>query len=160
MALLRDEAASPWRSMAEFEHSGAKMGMVRSFRHEAAIDELIGRLRAQGRVVESADAHENLRMLQEGVVSLVFVQPVVYRSYLSEVQLSQLRELDWVPKDQESVGALILSRRTFSAQQARNWDKLLARMLRDGSLGRMYANFLPPAQARDAVYRGPRPTDF
>ena len=160
MALLRDERASSWHSMADFEKSAAKVGMVRGFRHEPAVDAMIERLRLQGRVVDSADAQENLRVLQEGLVDLAFVQPVVYRSYLSDPQLAQLRILDWVPKDQESVGALILSRKTFSPQQARQWDALLASLLKDGAAGRIYGAFLPAAQARDAVYRGERPSDY
>lgn len=160
MALMRDEPGAPWRTMAEFEQSAAKMGMVRSFRHEPAIDAMIERLRGQGRVVESVDAQDNLRLLRERVVDLVFVQPVVYRSYLSDAQLTHVRILDWVPKDQESIGALILSRKTFAPQQARRWDALLTDLLADGTVARIYSAFLPQPMARDAVYRGPRPPDF
>jgi len=160
MALTRDEPGATWRTMAEFEQSPAKMGMVRSFRHEPAIDAMIERLRGQGRVVESVDAQDNLRLLREGVVDLVFVQPVVYRSYLSDAQLAHVRILDWVPKDQESVGALILSRKSFAPQQARHWDAALAGLISDGTMARIYGAFLPPAQAKEALYRGPRPADF
>lgn len=159
-ALMRDVPAAPWQSLAEFEQSNARVGVVRSFRHEAAVDALVERLRPRGRVVETADVQENLRMLREGVVDVVFAQPLVYRSYLSDAELARLRVQEWVPPEQESVGALLLSRKAFSASQARAWDALLAQMLRDGSVLRIYEAFLTPRQAREGLYRGPRPNDF
>lgn len=160
MALMRDVPTSPWRTVQAFEDSEAKLGVVRGFRHEAGIDEFVERLRGQGRVVESVDAPENLRRLQQGIVDLVFAQPLVYRSYLTDADLSALRVLDWAPKDQQSVGALILSRKSFKPEQAKAWDRALVKMLKDGSIGKIYSAFLPPDQARDSVYRGERPTDY
>lgn len=160
LALLRDAPGSPWRTMQAFEESGAKLGVVRGFRHEAAADAFIDRMRSQGRVVESADAQENLRLLQQGIVDLVLSQPVVFRSYLDDAELAALRFLDWLPKDQESVGALILARKSFRPEQARAWEHLLNKLLRDGTVGKIYGSFLPPDMAREAVYRGARPPDF
>lgn len=160
MALVRDVPSAPWRSMEAFEASNGKLGVVRSFRHEPAIDALVMRLRAQSRVLESADAQENLRLLRQGIVDLVFAQPLVYRSYLNDAELSAVRVLDWVPKNEEAVGAFILSRKTFSPDQARAWDSLLEQMLKNGMVSKIYGQFLPPDQARDALYRGPRPADF
>lgn len=159
-ALVRSAAAQRWDSLDAFARSTARMGVVRSFRHEAALDAVIAQLRAQGRVLEAADPQENLRLLREGLVDVVFAQPLVYRSYLSEAAMAGLRVFDWLPAEQESVGALMLARKHFSPAQAKAWDALVAHMLKDGSLLRIYEAFLTPRQARDGLYRGPRPTDF
>lgn len=160
LALLRDVPGSSWRSLQAFEASSAKLGVVRSFRHEPAVDAFVERMRSQGRVVESADAQENLRLLQQGIVELVFAQPVVFRSYLSDAEMAALRFLDWVPKDQEVVGAFILSRKSFLPEQARAWEQVLVKLIKEGAVGKIYGSFLPPDMARDAVYRGERPSDF
>ncbi|MDT8990335.1 transporter substrate-binding domain-containing protein [Curvibacter sp. APW13] len=160
LALLRDAPGSPWRSMQAFEASSGKVGVVRGFRHEAAVDEFLAHVRSQERVVESADVQENLRLLQSGIVDLVFAQPVVFRSYLGDAEMAALRFLDWVPKDQESVGAFILSRKSFRPEQAQAWDQLLSKMIKDGTVGKIYGHFLPADMARESVFRGERPTDF
>lgn len=157
LVLMRDVPAAQWNSPAQFVQSSARLGVVRSFRHEPALDDLIERLQAQGRVVEAADVQENLRLLRQGLVDVVFAQPLVYQAYLSEVQLSSLRLQDWAPPEQESVGALILSRRSFSPAQAQAWDALVAQLLKDGSLLKITQRFLPPKQARDTLYHGARP---
>jgi polar amino acid transport system substrate-binding protein len=158
--VLRGDAPPAWQTPQGFEASQAKFGVVRGFRHEPAADALIETLRAQGRVVEAVDVPENLRLLQQRVVDAVFMQPVVYGSYLSKQELKSFKVLDWVPQEQESVGALILSKRSFSKAQAQQWDAQVAKFLSDGSMLQISRKYLPDRQARDSLYRGARPQDF
>jgi ABC-type amino acid transport substrate-binding protein len=148
------------RTMAQFEAGAWRLGVVRGFRHEAAYDSLIARLSAQGRVVEAVDVADNLRLLERGVVDAVLSQPIVYQHYLDPQTLkASVLVRDWAPPDQFSVGALILSRKSFTPEQARHWDALLAKLLKDGTMLKINRQFLPSAQARDLLYTGARSAD-
>ena len=160
VVLIRKGAASQLNSIADLVSGEERLGVVRGFRHEAAYDELIGRLEKQDRIVKAADVAENFRLFDKGIVSVIFSQPVIYRQYLSEAYLqNQVVIRDWAPNDENSIGALILSRKSFTPEQARKWDALLVALQKDGTLLKIYRGFLSPPQARDLVYVGPRSPD-
>ena len=160
VVLIRKAAAEQLNSMSDLESSAVRVGVVRGFRHEAAYDALIGRLEKQDRIVKAADVADNFRLLDKGVVNIIFSQPIVFRQYLSEDYLqNQVVLRDWAPKDEVSIGALILSRKSFTAEQARRWDALLVAMQKDETLLKIYRGFLNPSQAKELVYVGPRSPD-
>lgn len=160
LVLVRKEVAPGLKSMADLESGPERIGVVRGFRHEPAYDALVALLEKQDRVVKAADVAENLKLLDKGIVAAIFAQPIVFRQYLSEDYLqSQVVLRDWAPNDEMSIGALILSRKSFTPVQANNWDALLVALQRDGTLQRIYRSFLSPSQARDLVYTGPRSPD-
>ena len=160
VALIRRDAAQQIKTIDDLEGSAARVGVVRGFRHEAAYDALIGRLEKQDRIVKAADVADNFRLLDKGIVQVIFSQPIVFRQYLTEEYLqSQVVFRDWAPQDEISIGALILARKSFSPEQARRWDALIVSMQRDGTLLKIYRGFLSTSQARDIVYVGPRSPD-
>lgn len=78
-------------------------------------------------------------------------QPMVFGQYLDAAKVSHdIALYDWAPKDQFSVGAMILSRKSFTPQQARHWDAFVADHLRDGTILKL---------TRDSIYSGPRAPD-
>lgn len=157
VVLLDKASTAQIRTMADFEASNLRLGVVRGFRHEEAYDKFIARLKEGSRVVESADFAEDLRLLQRGGVSAILAQPVTYQAYLSGPEMKNSVTIrDWAPKDQFSVGALILSRKSFTSAQAKNWDALLVQFLKDGTMLTMNQTFLPAAQARALQYTGKR----
>jgi polar amino acid transport system substrate-binding protein len=157
LVLIRKDLALPINSLADLESSKLRIGVVRGFRHETPYDELIARLTDSGRIIKAADVSENLRLFDEGIVDVIFSQPIVFRQYLSQDYLDRkVAFRDLVPKDDVSIGALILSRKSFSPEQARKWDALVVKLQKDASLLRIYKNFLNDSQARDLIYTGPR----
>ena len=160
VVLLDAQTARKVPSLAKFEASEIRLGVVRGFRHEAAYDGMIARLRDQDRVVEAVDVTDLFRMLERGVVSAVLSQPLVFKAYFDDTQFqASIVTRDWAPKEQFSVGALILARKSFNAEQAKRWDALVVEMQRDGTLQKINRGFLSAAQARDLVYTGPRTPD-
>jgi len=160
LVLQRGDKATLVKTPQALEDSNLRLGVVRGFKHEPFYDALAGRLASQpGRVVEAVDVEDNLRMLDRGVVDVIFSQPVVFNEYLSAEKRRTLVVRDWAPKDQFALGALMLQRKSFSPAQAQAWDTLVVNMARDGSLNRMYRRFMPAAQASSAVYTGPRMLD-
>jgi polar amino acid transport system substrate-binding protein len=161
VVMVRRGSARTTMKQEDFEHSNLKLGVVRGFRHEAHYDTLLSKLAGEGRVVEASDVADLMRMLDKGLVDAVFSQPIVFREYWTEAKLkSEISQFDWAPKDQFSVGALILSRKSFTTAQAKQWDTLLQSMHKDGTIAKAMRQFLSPAQAADTTYRGERPSDF
>jgi polar amino acid transport system substrate-binding protein len=158
--LLRKQNVRVSLSQVAFEKSNLRMAVVRGFRHEAAYDSMVAKLASQGRVVEATDVADLLRMLQKGVVDAALSQPIVYLQYMDESKLkADMLQLDWAPPDQFSVGGMILSRKSFTDDQARQWDKLITDIQRDGTFQKIVRDFLPPAMARSLAYNGPRLLD-
>lgn len=157
VVLVRKDAAARLDTVSDLLRSADRVGVVRGFRHEAAYDELFERLGKQGRIVKAADVADNFRLLDKGVVNVIVSQPMVFRQYLTEEYVqNHVVFRDWAPQDEISIGALILSRKTFTPEQARKWDALLVSLQKDGTLLQIYRGFLNPSQARDLVYVGPR----
>jgi len=158
--LLRKQSARAAATQVAFESSKLRMAVVRGFRHESAYDTMITKLSERGRVVEAADVTDLLRMLDKGVVDAVLSQPIVYRQYLDEQKMkTTLVQRDWAPQDQFSVGAMMLARKSFTKEQAQQWDQLLASALRDGSFQKIARSFLSPDAAKALAYTGPRSPD-
>ena len=160
LVLVRKDAAPRLKSMADLQNGTGRIGVVRGFRHEATYDALVANLEKQDRVVKAADIAENLKLLDKGIVDVIFSQPIVFRQYLSEEYLQdQVVLRDWAPNDEMSIGALILSRKSFTPAQASNWDALLVALQKDGTLYKINRSFLSPSMARDLVYTGLRSPD-
>jgi hypothetical protein len=121
---------------------------------------MVERLTPKGRIVEAVDIPDVLRFLERAIADAVIGQTLAYQQYLSEGYVSNtLIVRDWAPKSESITGALVLSRKSFSPAQARHWDELLVSMQKDGSLLKISRQFLPPSQARDLIYTGPRSPD-
>ncbi len=157
--LMRTETARGVKHAADFlNRPELRLGVVRGFRYEPGYEDLVARLRAQGRVVEAAYANDNLRNLAKGVVDGVISQPGVFRPYVAELGLvDKLVLSDWIPKDQFAVGNLLFSKKAFSAAQARHWAELLAQLRNDGTLQKLASHYLPADEAADLVFVASRP---
>lgn len=160
LLLVRRQSAPSALNQATFEASKLRLGVVRGFRHEAAYDAMVERLTQQDRVVLATDVADLTRMIDRGVVDAVLSQPIVFRQYLDVAKINQdIAMYDWAPKDEFSVGSIILSRKSFTPQQAKRWDAVMVALLHDGTLLKHVREFLPADQAHDLLYTGPRASD-
>lgn len=160
VVLVRRKSTLAKLDQTAFEASTLRLGVVRGFHHEAAYDRMVEQLSQQGRVVLATDVADLMQLIDRGVVDAVLSQPIVFRQYLDEATINRdVTQYNWAPKDQFSVGSLILSRKSFTPQQAKRWDELVAKLLRDGTVTKIARAFLPLEQAREVVYSGPRAPD-
>lgn len=160
VVLVRHSAAPTKLTLSSFESGGLRMAVVRSFHHEAFYDDLVVRMKARDRVTEAADVADLLRMLDRKLVDAVLSQPVVYSQYVTPETVSNDYDIyDWAPRDESSVGSLVFSRKRFTAAQVRNWDALVAGLLRDGTVLKIMHQYLGAEPARDLLYSGPRLLD-
>ena len=147
-------------SMAAFDASKLRVGVVRGFKHELAFDSWFSQLAAKGRVKEVADVTELFRYLEGGLVDAVVSQPIVFRAYIDVNRAKRdLVQRDWAPPEQSTVGSLIFSRKSFTREQAARWDALVVDLLKDQTLLKILQDYMPADQARGVVYRGPRLLD-
>ena len=147
-------------SMAAFDASKLRVGVVRGFKHEPAFDRWFSQLAAKGRVKEVADVTELFRYLEGGLVDAVVSQPIVFRAYIDVNRAKRdLVQRDWAPPEQSTVGSLIFSRKSFTREQAARWDALVVDLLKDQTLFKILQDYMPADQARGVVYRGPRLLD-
>jgi polar amino acid transport system substrate-binding protein len=157
LVLIRKSRASEVVTLGDLEQSNVRVGVIRGFRHESIYDELIARLTPKNRVVKAADVPECLRLFDKGIVDVIFSQPIVFGQYLSKDYISSnVTFRDWAPKEDMSVGALILSRKSFTSDQAQKWDDLIVKLQNSGTLLKIFETFVSRSQALDLVYNGPR----
>jgi polar amino acid transport system substrate-binding protein len=155
--IVRKDEAGNKLTQSAFEAGNLRLGTVRSFRYEAAYEGMVAKLSQQGRVVEATDVSDLIRMLERKVVDAVLSQPIVFTQYLSAAKLKRDFVVhDWAPADQSSVGSLALSRKSFTAEQARHWDALMVSLQRDGTLNKIVRQFLGAAESQEVIYTGRR----
>lgn len=126
-----------------------KLGVVRGFRHGPYYDVLVDQLRTEGRVVEAVDEAQLTSMVAHGSVDAIVSLPTVYPRYLADEVIGRdVLVLDWNPKNEPVVGHLMLSRKSFNAEEAEKWRALLEEMQRDGTLLAIGTRYLGKEQAR------------
>jgi len=142
------ELAPKFHSLADFQYSSYRLGVVRSFRHGQAQDALISALRKENRVVESRDANASFIKLHEGKIDAMFSQSLVYTKYLKDLNLSaDMRVLDLTPEEVGVPHGLILSKQRFSAADAEQWRALMHELRADGSLRKIFRRYVDEAEA-------------
>ncbi|MBC3883327.1 transporter substrate-binding domain-containing protein [Undibacterium sp. LX40W] len=110
------------------------IGGVRSFKYSPLYDAWSERLVATGRLEQVGDIDTLYRMFAHGRFDATIASPLAYRYYLERYPPhGRIRFMDWDPGS-KSVSSLALSKKAFSAKQARQWQALIRAMLSDGTI--------------------------
>ncbi len=140
-------AASAPNAHSFLKQAKWQFGAVRSFKHGLEQDKWLDELRASGRVEDSADVATLFKKLKEGRIDAMFSQPAVFRKYIPELGLQKdIVVQDWTPQEKGVPHGLILAKSRFSETQARQWQSLVDAMRKDGTLKRIYAQYVSPAE--------------
>ncbi|MFC4158549.1 substrate-binding periplasmic protein [Chitinimonas lacunae] len=127
-----------------------RMGVVRSFRHGAEYDRLIGRLATEGRIEEASDIETLFRWLRLNRIQGMVAHPLVAGHLLKLNGLDGLVvQYDWNGSEPPLLGGWILSRRRFNAAQLAAWSMLFDGIRQDGTLEKIYRNYVSPREARE-----------
>lgn len=133
-------------------HPGWLLGVVRGYQHRAPDQAMVDALRAEQRVLEVVDQPALFAKLRAGQIQAMFSYSMVYRHYLQAEELQErFVALRWDGEDRPSPVNLALSKKTFSAEQARRWQRLLEQIRRDGTLERLLLRYMPMAEARNML---------
>lgn len=121
------------------------VGVVRPFRHGAAIDALIERLRGEHpeRVVDVVDQLGLFKMLQTNRVQVVFAQPPAYQFAARRLGMSGFALADIAPSEAPIGHCLVLARRRFDAAAVARWRAMFEELHRDGTLRAILRKYLP-----------------
>ncbi len=141
--------------LAEFmANPKLRWGAVRGYKHTPAYDAALDEARAQGRVIEATDDLALLRLLAEGSVDAVIGHTVVMRRYAAEhPRQPRMVALDWAPRGSVVPEGLVLSRARFSEAEIAGWRRLVAEIVRDGTLLRIARRHVGEEDAVELVPR-------
>lgn len=136
--LLHREVPPAVVSLEAFEaNPHYKVAAIKSFKHGPTYDAWLERLRAQGRVYDTADFTSLLRLLKIGRVHAVIALPTSWAPRRAELQSASVRVMEWAPKE-AVIGGLVLSRKRIPAATAELFGKTIQAMRQDGSLEAIY----------------------
>ena len=128
------------------------MGGVRSFKYSPLYDALVERLEVTGRLEQVGDLDTLYRMFAHGRFDATIASPLAYRYYFERYPpRGKVRYLDW-DTNSKAVSALVLSKKAFSAKQARQWQALMKTMLSDGTILQILSRHLGPEEAKLLLY--------
>lgn len=128
------------------------MGGVRSFKYSPLYDALSERLEATGRLEQVGDLDTLYRMFAHGRFAATIASPLAYRFYFERYPPhGKVRYLDWDPNS-KAVSALVLSKKTFTSRQAKQWQALMKTMLNDGTIMQILTRHLGPEEAKLLMY--------
>ncbi len=116
---------------------------IRQALYGAEHDELLARLRLQGRLSETADFDAALRAFAARRVALMFVYPWSLTGQPAD-WLAQVRLTDWHPEAPPVTSGLAMSLKTVREPDAERLRRAVTAMQQDGSLARIVGRHLPP----------------
>jgi polar amino acid transport system substrate-binding protein len=148
--------APRYTSMQEFEDDpSATLAVVRGFTHGKLYNEFIDRLRSKKRVYETPASENLLRMVASNRVQAVLSLPSVMTMYgkTTVPEIAALRTLDWDPDTPAPEHCLMLSKNTIGEVQAREWQALMAGMVKDGTVRRLLGEYLSGADLQRSLLK-------
>jgi polar amino acid transport system substrate-binding protein len=110
-----------------------KVAAIKSFKHGPLFDAWLDKLRAQGRVHETADFRSLMRLLEIGRVHAVIALQTSWAPMRAQVQAAGWRVMDWAPGE-GVVGGLVLSRTRIPLTTVELFAATIAAMRQDGTL--------------------------
>ncbi|MDC8786083.1 substrate-binding periplasmic protein [Roseateles koreensis] len=141
--VLRADQAEKIHSANELLNSNLRFGVVRSFHHGSAQDAWVEKLRQENRVSESVDAKTTFLKLKTGLIDAMFSQPLVYRKYLDDLDMTGMAvALDLTPDEPELPHNLVLAKKSFSEAEASQWRGLVLEMRYDGTLRQIFRRYV------------------
>lgn len=141
------------RSPADFLADPALRAVaIRHALYGAEHDELLAKLRQQGRLGEVADFDAALRVFAARRVALMLVYPWSLAAQPAD-WLAQVKLADWYHSAPAVTSGLALSWKTVSDPDAERLRRAVMAMQQDGSLAQIVARHLPPELVRTVPAR-------
>ena len=147
---LRTSIAPSVRNADDFMgQSTLRFGFVRNGAAGKKNGLWLDKMRAAGRLEESANYETLFEKLGKGRIDGLFASPSVSRKYIKDLHLEgQLLVQEWFPDDPGVLAGLMLSRQQFSEAEATRWGALIQEMRGDGTLKSIFERHMPAAEAR------------
>jgi polar amino acid transport system substrate-binding protein len=149
VVIIRKDIATPVHSKAEFLAApDLKLGVGHSFVHGHSYDEFVTQLRNIGRVVEVDDTDRLYKMFRAGRFQALISTQLVYSSYLKDdIQTDTVRVEDWSPGKPKDDISLLICKKNFSQDEAKQWGDLMKSISSDGTLLRLLSKYIDQSEA-------------
>lgn len=152
-ALIHVSAAKTVNSAEDFmRQKSFRFGTVRSRSYHTTQDRWLDGLRQEGRVEESSTAEILVNKLKHGHIDGLFMVPTVYRKIMRDLKITdEIVIQDWFPEDEGYIANLVLAKSRFSNSDAIHWQNTIQEMRKDGTLERIFSNYLSVEEAKEMV---------
>lgn len=149
MVILRKDAAPNVRSMNDFLGAHElRLGFGRGYAAGPAYEEFVTQLRNIGRVEDVDDGERLYAMFKAGRFQAMLAPKMVYSGYLKdEIMANTVRIEDWSGNQPRGPASMMISKKNFSAEEARRWAELMRAMRADGTLLRLMERYVDPDEA-------------
>ncbi|MFA9216606.1 MAG: substrate-binding periplasmic protein [Sphingomonadaceae bacterium] len=146
--ILQPEAAQRVNSLDSFLATpDYKVAVIKSFKHGPTYDAWLDKLRAQGRVYETADYSSLLRLFKLRRVNAVLALGVSWAAVTRQGDMNDhYRLMDWAPRDR-IIGGLVLSRQRVPEPVVAQFRRAIQAMREDGTLKAIFERHVGPELA-------------
>lgn len=157
MVILRKDAGPNVHSMAEFiADPHLRLGFGRGYAAGPAYEDFVTQLRNIGRVEDVDDGERLYAMFKAGRFQAMLAPSLVYSSYLKdEIMAGAVRIEDWSGGKPRGPANLMMSKRLFSAEDARRWSEMMRAIRADGTLQRLTARYVGRDEAAKLLTQTP-----
>lgn len=128
------------------------IGVVRSFKHGTEIDSFLKKAYTKNRVKEFASIQNVYKAFLNNEINLMFSLQIVFPQLLKDYELERKIVIKNVSSENIPHG-LILSRKKFNETQYQNWNILINKLLKNGSVKKNIAHHVPPQYLKDTLYK-------
>lgn len=149
LVILRKDVPASVRSMADFIATpDLRLGFGRGYAAGAAYDDFVGQLRNIGRVEDVDEGDRLYAMFKAGRFQAMLAPKIAFGSYLKdEIMADAVRIEDWSANRSRGPASLMMSKKRFSADEAKRWGELMKAMRADGTLLRLVERYVDPDEA-------------
>ncbi|WP_269530959.1 ABC transporter substrate-binding protein [Chitinimonas sp. BJYL2] len=144
------------RNMDQFIATPAlTIGGVRSFSYGSYYDRYVKLLDAQNRFYNAADSRMVYQMFDRGRFDIFITSQFLSQFYFRELKIPIAKRIEnWDPGSGTPSG-LVLSKKSFTPEQARGWQEMIRKMREDGTLRAILAKHLGKELGAQSIYVPP-----
>jgi len=146
--LVRKDAGV--RNHEDFERDGKlQLGVIRSFRYSESANRLVDKLQAANRVSQAGGLAPLYQALMLNHIQGMIIEPFDYPA----LEERQIREVTTILEfnDPPVRHGLIMSKKALPAAEQEKWRSLVAGMLADGTMQRIFEKYFKPELAAAMV---------
>lgn len=127
-----------------------KVGIVRGYYYGEYYMDLVEKLKQKRIIVETKDIEELFKLLQEDWIQVTFNNPSSYLYYFEKKGINDVEVIDFYPNEASLIRCLMLSKKHFSEDYVKEFEKRIAEMNEDGTLYNIFTRYLSEEYAKKA----------
>jgi polar amino acid transport system substrate-binding protein len=126
-----------------------QLGVIRSFRYSPNANQLVDQMQAANRLKLAGGLSPLYQLLIANQIQGMIIEPFDYPA----MEEKRIREISSIVefKDPPVLHGLIMSKRALSPNERSNWRSLIAAMIADGSVRRIFQKYFTPELAATMV---------